>query len=63
MEKVVDIFSKITILYLIHFGKKNPDLVTCRDCSDYNLGLCFGGYDVFECMYDKAERSEIVTNI
>ena len=62
--KVVDIFSKITILYLIHFGKKKPDLATCKDCVDFHLGLCFGGsYNVLDCMADKADKSEFFSNI
>ncbi len=62
--KVVDIADKIVILYHIHFGRKYPDLVTCLDCLDYRLGLCPGGVeDVMECMYEKAESCEFISNI
>ena len=61
---VVDIVSKITILYLIHFGKKEPDLATCKDCADYHLGFCSGGADnVMDCMYDKVESCYFFSNI
>jgi hypothetical protein len=64
MEKVVDIANKITVLYVIHFGNKHTDLATCKDCVDYDLGLCSGGADnVLECMYDKAKKCEFFSNI
>lgn len=64
MGKVVDISSKITVLYLIHFGNKHPDLATCKDCLDYQLGFCSGCSDnVLDCMYDKAESCEFFSNI
>lgn len=64
MGKVVDIADKITLLYLVHFGSKHPDFATCKDCLDYQLGLCSGGYDnVLDCMYDKAENCEPFFNI
>ena len=56
--------DKMVILYFIHFGNKNPDFVTCKDCLDYRQGLCSGGsYDVLECMYDKAEGCEFISDI
>ena len=64
MLKGVDISDKIAILYLIHFGRKDPDLATCKDCVDYELGFCCGGAeDVMECMYEKAESCEFISNI
>ena len=64
MLKGVDISDKIVILYLIHFGRKDPDLATCKDCVDYELGFCCGGAeDVMECMYEKAESCEFISNI
>lgn len=64
MEKVVDIANKMTFLYVIHFGDKHPDLATCKDCVDYDLGLCSGGAEnVFDCMYEKTESCEFFSNI
>jgi|LSQX01.2.fsa_nt_gb hypothetical protein len=60
MEKVVvvdlDLAAKIYLLYRAHFGYgKDPDLVTCLDCADYELESCFGGADdVMDCMAHKA---------
>ena len=62
MAKFDDVVRKVIVLYFIHFGNKDPDLVTCRDCCDYCLGFCFGGADdVLGCMLDKAERSVVFT--
>jgi hypothetical protein len=64
MVNGVDISDKIVILYFMHFGNKNPDLATCKDCDDYELGFCCGGaYDVMDCMYEKAERCEFFGNV
>lgn len=64
MGKGVDVASKITVLYLIHFGSKDPDLVNCLDCLDYRLDLCSGGVEsVLDCMYEQAERCEFFGNI
>lgn len=55
--------EKVTVLYWVHFGNKQPEKVTCKDCSDFKLGHCSGGAsDVFECMYDKAEKCEIFSD-
>jgi len=62
--KVFDIADKITILYLIHFGNKHPELANCKDCVDYELGLCADGVDnVLECMADKAGSCEFYSYI
>lgn len=64
MGKGVDVVDKVFILYVIHFGRKDPDLVTCLDCLDYKLGLCPGGADdVLECMYETAQTCEFISNI
>ena len=64
MRKINDIASRVVVLYFMHFGNKDPDLVTCRDCCDYCLGFCYGGADdVLGCMLDKAERCEVFTNL
>lgn len=61
-EKVVvvdlDLAWKIFLLYRVHFGYgKDPDLVTCLDCVDYELGVCDGGADdVWDCMARKAGK-------
>jgi len=59
-RKVEEKYKKFAVLYLVHFGNKHPETVTCEDCSDFKSGLCSGGAsDVFECMYDKAEKCEV----
>lgn len=59
-----DMADKIFVLYLIHFGRNDPDLVTCLDCLDYRSGLCPGGaYDVLQCMYEMAKKCEFFTTI
>lgn len=64
MGKGVDLADIITVLYLIHFGKRDPDLVTCLDCLDYRLNLCFGGAEsVLYCMYEQAQNCEFVSCI
>ena len=64
MGKGVDIADKVVVLYFIHFGRKDPDLATCKDCVDYELGFCSGGADdVLECMYETAESCEFISNI
>lgn len=64
MKKVNDVGSRLVVIYLMHFGNKNPDLVSCKDCVDYEMRLCDGGAeDVLECMYDIAERCEVFTNL
>lgn len=56
-----DIVEKMAVLYLIHFGNKDPEKVTCKDCEDFKMGLCRGGcYDIVECMYDKAVNGELL---
>ena len=59
VEKIVDdMAEKVADLYLSHFGYINPDLATCKDCIDYQFGLCVGGADsiknIIECMFYKA---------
>lgn len=63
MGKDFDIADKIAVLYVVHFGNKQPGLVTCKDCVDFKLGFCSGGGNVFDCMYDKAEKCEVFSNI
>lgn len=64
MLKGSDMVYRIEAMYFLHFGNKNPDLVVCKDCVDYKLGLCCGGADsVLDCMYDKAGKCEIFSNI
>jgi len=62
--KVNDLVDKMVFIYFAHFGDKDIDLVTCRDCCDYKLGLCFGCKvdDIVGCMYDKAVNSEVFAN-
>jgi len=56
--------DKMAMLYIIHFGNKNPEFVTCKDCLDFRQGFCSGGADdVFECMYDKVEGCEFISRI
>lgn len=65
-KKYVDLnlAAKITLLYLMHFGNKNPDFVTCKDCVDYELGVCPGGADdVMDCMCDTAKSCKFYSNI
>lgn len=59
---VRDVDYKVCVLYMMHFGGKDPKMVTCGDCVDYKLDLCEGGRDdeVWECMYEKAESCEFV---
>lgn len=67
MRRVDNVVYKAAYLYFMHFGNKRPELVTCRDCCDYRLGLCLGfcsGSDgILDCMLDKAESSELFTSI
>lgn len=61
MRKSSNIVYKIEAMYFLHFGNKNSDLVTCKDCVDYKLGICPGGADdVLSCMYDKAGNSGLL---
>ena len=62
MGKGVDIIvDKAIVLYFIHFGRRDPDLVTCLDCLDYCLGLCPGGADdVLDCMLKTAQTCEFL---
>lgn len=60
--KVNDLVDKMAVLYFIHFGNKDLDLVTCRDCCDYKIGFCFGCDDIVGCMYDKAVNTEVFSN-
>jgi len=63
MGKGVDMADKVAVLYFIHFGSKDPDLVTCLDCLDYRLRLCPGGAEsVFDCMFEQAESCEFFGN-
>lgn len=62
MVKVNDLVEKMVVLYFIHFGNKDPDLVTCKDCCDYKLGLCFGCDDIVGCMHDKAVNTEVYSS-
>lgn len=61
----LDLAVKIFLLYRVHFGNdKDPDLVTCLDCVDYELGSCSGGADdVMECMADKARKGEFLATV
>ena len=55
-----DMANKVAILYIVHFGNKEPEKVTCKDCSDFNLGFCSGGAsNTLVCMYDKAKECEV----
>lgn len=57
-----NMLNKIASLYAVHFGNKDPERVTCKDCLDFKIGLCAGGggfRNIFACMYDKAEKCEI----
>lgn len=65
MGKGVDIIvDKAIVLYFIHFGRRDPDLVTCSDCLDYRSGLCPGGADdVLLCMLETARHSEFIGNV
>lgn len=60
-----NMLNKIAVLYAVHFGNKDPWLVTCKDCLDFKTALCPGIYlcsirDVFDCMYYKAKNCEVV---
>lgn len=64
MKKVTDLVDKMVLIYFAHFGNKDIDSVTCRDCLGYKLGLCFGCEvdDIAGCMYDKAVSAEVFAN-
>lgn len=47
---------KLALVWIIHFGNKDPYEVTCFDCEDYKNKLCEGGYCVYQCMEDKAKN-------
>lgn len=56
-----DVADKAAVLYVCHFGYKQPELVTCKDCLDFKLELCSGGAsNAVYCMYDKAEKCEFL---
>lgn len=61
----LDLAWKIFLLYRVHFGEgKDPDLVTCKDCVDNELGLCDGGADdVIVCMAEKAKKGEFLATL
>lgn len=59
MGKGFDIHDKVAFMYFVHFEDKDPCLATCKDCIDYELGLCTGGAKcVMDCMYDKVKNSD-----
>jgi len=61
--KDFDMDDIISVLYFIHFGDKDPELVTCKDCNDFYLGCTGGADDVLNCMYNKAESFSFFSNI
>jgi len=67
VEKIVDdTAEEVAYIYFMHFGYRNPDLATCKDCIDYQFGLCAGGADgisgILECMFYKILECEYFTD-
>lgn len=41
------------LLWMMHFGDLEPCKATCKDCSDFRIGVCKGGRDPWECIQEK----------
>jgi hypothetical protein len=56
--------DRFIIVYMMHFGNKRFDKVTCFDCEDYKTGVCEGFLkDPILCMGDKSRECCFLTNI
>ena len=48
------------IVWLVHFGEYPSKFIpTCKDCSDFSINECSGGYDPIQCMIYASKNSVV----
>lgn len=63
-KEIEEKMDRFMIVYMMHFGDKRFDKVTCFDCEDYKMKLCEGFIkDPILCMGDKSRECCFLTNI
>lgn len=48
------------VLWLVHFGNVPSNIVPmCKDCFDFQMGECSGGYDPIECFIEASKHDTV----